>query len=123
MTEEINGIFIRNDKKPKIHLYELYHESVRKFEYLYIQYKINIIKLIKDKHAFENNTLDEQEHINTYNLNKKILNQKNQLDKLIVEVKWLYDKIVIFFPVFNNCICKGQMVDNKWKIEINYKSI
>ena len=51
----------------------------RKFEYLFIQYKINILKLLKDKQLFENDTLPEEQMPNTHNLNKTILKQKEQL--------------------------------------------
>ena len=125
MTEEINGIFIRNNVKPKIHIYELYHECVRKFEYLFIQYKINMLKLLKYKRLFENDTLPEEEMSNTHNLNKTILKQKEQLDRWLNEIIWLYNKIndVDVYPECNNCICEGRNIDGKWKIGINYKSI
>ena len=84
-----------------------------------------MLKLLKYKRLFENDTLPEEEMSNTHNLNKTILKQKKQLDRWLNEIIWLYNKIndVDVYPKCNNCICEGRNIDGKWKIGINYKSI
>ncbi len=128
MNEEINGIFIRHSTHPQIEIYELYHECVRKYEHLFIDYKHNILKHFKSKIAYDNNTFEEEELTIMNNLNKYILKQKDLLDKLFDEIKWFYfkmknEKIIPPFKEYNTSICKATLINSNWKIDINYKSI
>jgi uncharacterized coiled-coil protein SlyX len=123
MTEEINGIFVRYDAHPKIHIYELYHDCVRKYEYLFVEYKSNILKLLISKKAFNNGTLEGEQLHATNKLNKCILKQKELLDQLFADIRWLYNKLNGVFKKHNNSICKATFNNDKWNIEINYKSI
>lgn len=135
ITEGINGFFINHNSKQYISIYESYYNRVRAFEYLFLSYKKQQVKLIELKKLYisSSETKETKEIKEIKTINNNIIKKWEMINNELLKIVWLNNILQKINkknpkPIYkshNNSLCKAIYNNEKqeWSLSINYDII